>query len=55
LVSLAASMYLFTFGKKAMAGRWLEVARKQIAVTRWQAVWVTLMVFAVGLFYDWLF
>jgi hypothetical protein len=38
-----------------MAGKWRLRQGEKIALTGWQAVWVTVLVVAAGLFYYWMF
>src|SRR5262245_33808330 len=54
-LSVLASVFLLTVGRKAMKGRWPVQRGQSIALTGWQAVWVTIFVIAGGLFFYWMF
>lgn len=49
-VSLAATAYLVTVGRRAMRPYWPPRPDERIAVTGWQIVWVVLFAIAVGVF-----
>jgi hypothetical protein len=50
--SIAATVFLLTVGRKAMAGRWQP--GQPIGLTGFQACWVTILVIAGGLFHWWM-
>jgi len=53
-LSIAATVFLLTVGRKAMGGRWPVQRGQQIGLTRLQACWVTMLVIAGGCFHWWM-
>lgn len=47
-LSVAATIFLVTVGRKAMGGRWPVKRGQQIGITPSQACWVTVLVIAGG-------
>ena len=52
--AVAAHVFLFTVGRKALKGRWPLKRGQRIGVTASQACWVTLLVMVIALFHNWL-
>jgi hypothetical protein len=53
-LSVAATIFLVTVGRKAMSGRWPVRRGQQIGITPSQACWVTVLVIAAGCFHMWM-
>lgn len=52
-LSVAATLFLATEGRKAMGGRWPVKPGESVGITPFQACWVTVLVIAGGIFHWW--
>jgi hypothetical protein len=53
-LSVAASIFLATVGRKAMGGGWPVKRGESIGVTGYQACWITVLGVAGGIFHWWM-